>query len=1244
MERLKKLIGRYIYSDDLPLEARNINIICLVGFCTAFFLLILRLGMGAHGAIIAMAVFMVVMIFVLAYTCNRYKLYQLCIWITVIFMCYIVFPLAFFFCGGFDGATLAFFILSTVIIFLLLRGTRLLVAALLHIVIVSICFIIGYRFPDLITPLLPEQQLVDFIFSFVTTGVTIGVIVYFQQGLFSNERIKLIASGHDLEQERAQATQLIESSPTAILVFNDSFQIVNCNNEAVEALGFADREELLGNFPERLEGIIPPLQPNGQASVPLAERLASVARGGSIQFNTTLIVRERPVSMDTFFKKVPEGASFKIIVYFHDVSDLVQARLDLQHHARLLGVTNDVAGTLLSDRSSNLGGTMATVMSMIATAYDVDRMYVWRDDIRDGVEVSVQVYEWPLDGATSYRSVKSQMRSDHYAWSRAWRETLGAGRAVNGPISDEAVGTGMHLEQFDIKSILVVPIFLHKTLWGYISLDDCQKERRFSADEVSILKSVSLMVANAINRRQSDLMLANRLEQQELMAAISHSFVSGEDMGGLIREALRRVGEFMGISRIVVAVPSDSNDECRAEHFWFSREEWRPKPVQTGLNTFMRAAFPLKVASDSRVSAVCSNRAETDEDGRYRPLFDKLHFRSFIWAPIYIEGDYWGTLSIEECEKVREWSESDKQLVGSVTSAIAGAITRDLMDRERSAALEQAVQASQAKSDFLSNMSHEIRTPMNAIIGMTSIGQAADTSERKDYAFGKIEDASTHLLGIINDILDMSKIEANKLELSPVPFNFEKMLKKVVNVVNFKIEERQQVFRVSIDHRLPLNLIGDDQRLAQVITNLLSNATKFTPEGGNISLSANYLGEMDGMVTLKIEVRDSGIGISAEQQKHLFNSFQQAESGTSRTYGGTGLGLAISKRIVETMGGEVWIDSELGKGATFGFIVQLRLDDAADGGLGVTGSRLRSRRVAEGVEWKNLRILAVDDEDDVREFFQDLAKRYEISCDVAASGAEALTLIDKHGGYDVCFIDWKMPGMSGAELTRQIKEKTAGAPAGETMTGMGAEGSAGAASSAGSAGSAGASVIIIISSAEWSEIEADARAAGVERYLAKPLFPSTIVDLINEIIGADHLRPAADEQEDVDDFRGFTVLLVEDVAVNQEIVLALLGPSGLTIDVANDGCEALEMFTSQPERYDAIFMDVQMPNMDGLEATQRIRALDTAHARTVPIIAMTANVFREDIERCLAVGMNDHVGKPVDLSEVLARLRQHLAH
>jgi signal transduction histidine kinase len=234
-------------------------------------------------------------------------------------------------------------------------------------------------------------------------------------------------------------------------------------------------------------------------------------------------------------------------------------------------------------------------------------------------------------------------------------------------------------------------------------------------------------------------------------------------------------------------------------------------------------------------------------------------------------------------------------------------------------AREKAINASQAKGAFLANMSHEMRTPMNAIIGMTTIAKTANDIERKDYCLNKIEDASTHLLGVINDILDMSKIEANKLELSSVTFNFERVIQKVVNVNNFRVEERKQQFTVNIDRGIPPFLAGDDQRLAQVITNLLSNAVKFTPEEGTISLRAFLAAEENGVCTVQIEVTDSGIGISPEQQARLFSSFEQADSGTSRKFGGTGLGLAISKRIIELMGGSVWIESELGKGSTFAF-------------------------------------------------------------------------------------------------------------------------------------------------------------------------------------------------------------------------------------------------------------------------------------------------------------------------------------
>lgn len=516
-------------------------------------------------------------------------------------------------------------------------------------------------------------------------------------------------------------------------------------------------------------------------------------------------------------------------------------------------------------------------------------------------------------------------------------------------------------------------------------------------------------------------------------------------------------------------------------------------------------------------------------------------------------------------------------------------------------AKEQAEASNRAKSDFLSNMSHEMRTPLNAVIGMTAIGKAASDAGKKDYAFGRIESASTHLLGVVSDILDMSKIEANKLELSVMDFDFEKMLQKVVNVIQFRVGEKYQDLHVSIDSNIPNRLEGDDQRLAQVITNLLSNAVKFTPEKGSIRLNTHFLGEENGICTIRFEVSDTGIGISQEQQALLFQSFQQADSGTSRKFGGTGLGLAISKQIVEMMGGRIWIESELGKGATFIFTIRM--------------ARGRTDRpsLLPGVNLSNVRILAVDDDPEVLEYFREVEQKLGITCDVAVSGEEAVALLERNRAYDIYFIDWKMPGMSGIELTRIIKAQHAGN-----------------------------SVVTMISSVEWNLIADDAKAAGVDRFLTKPLFSSDIAACINECLGNDNAPAEKLQTDETDVFTGHRILLAEDVEINREIVLALLEPTGLEIDSAEDGEEALRLFRENPERYDAIFMDLQMPKMDGLEATRRIRELNIPKAKTVPIIAMTANVFREDIEKCLASGMNDHVGKPLDFDTVLAKLRKYL--
>jgi signal transduction histidine kinase/CheY-like chemotaxis protein len=690
---------------------------------------------------------------------------------------------------------------------------------------------------------------------------------------------------------------MLDAMPLCCTLWDNKFNLIACNEAAVKLFKLKDKQEFLNSFYE----LSPKRQSNEELSTILAvEYLEKAFQEGIIVFEWMHQLPDgTPIPAEITLVRTNYGGNYVVAGYLRDLREHKMMMKEINKRDKLLNTVNRAAAILLQSGIDDFKNALLRSMGMMGEAIGIDRVYIWKNHIYDGELCCTQLYEW-AHGVESQQGTKYTINIP-YSRIGSWEKILSSGNCINGLVRSMSEEEQAKLIPQGIISILVVPVFLQDRFWGFVGFDDCRRERIFTENEESILRSGSLLIANALLR--NDMMQNIRAGAAEL-----------------------------------------------------------------------------------------------------------------------------------------EW------------------------------ALEKAQSASRAKSDFLSNMSHEMRTPMNAIIGMTLIGKTASDIEKKDYAFDKIENASTHLLGVINDVLDMSKIESGKFELSLVDFNIEKLIQKAVNVINFRVDEKHQLLTVDLDPQIPANLNGDDQRLAQVITNLLTNAVKFTPERGSIHLSARLIKEKKGVSTIKIEVKDTGIGISAEQKSRLFTSFEQAESSTSRKFGGTGLGLAISKHIVELMGGKIWLESKPGIGSTFAFTVQLE----------------------RGKE-----------------------KEVEIPHDT---------------------------------------DKTA-------------------------------------------------------------------------------------EQQS---FRGRRILMAEDVDINREIVQALLEPSEIAIDCAINGVEAVQMFSENPEKYDLIFMDLQMPEMDGFEATRKIRELEEGRQKKIPIIAMTANVFKEDIEKCLQVGMNAHIGKPIDFNEVMEKLRFYL--
>jgi PAS domain S-box-containing protein len=625
-----------------------------------------------------------------------------------------------------------------------------------------------------------------------------------------------------------------------------------------------------------------------------------------------------------------------------------------------------------------------------------------------------------------------------------------------------------------------------------------------------------------------------------------------------------------------------------------------------------RARIPLdserKIARIAREGQPRFSNNVVDEPNVDDKEWVKQHgLVGFVGHPLIVEDRVVGVMAFFSWAKI---SEDILNALAGIAKNIAVSIDRDRAERELRLAREAAEAATQAKSDFLANMSHEIRTPMNAVLGMSHLALKTDLTPKQQDYLNKIQSSANSLLGIINDILDFSKIEAGKLDMEEVDFNLDEVLDNLANLITVKAQEKEDLeVLFATAPEVPRFLLGDPLRLGQVLINLTNNAVKFT-DVGEIVVSTELLGQKNDSVTLKFSVNDTGIGLTQAQIDRLFQAFSQADTSTTREYGGTGLGLTISQRLVEMMGGEIWVESEPGQGSSFIFTATFDL-----------GQETEDKRLVPLPDLRGMKVLVVDDNATSREIMQNMLESMSFAVTLAASGEEGLAEIEKaaeSAPFDLVLMDWKMPGLDGIETSGRIKNHPR---LGKIPP------------------------IVLVTAYGREEIMRKAEQAGLDGFLLKPVGQSVLLDTIMQVFGKDvtertmTVREKGQDTETLTRIRGARVLLVDDNEINQQVAQEILAGAGVQVSLADNGQEAVNAVIEG--EYDAVLMDIQMPVMDGYEATQQIRNSESG-IRNIPIIAMTAHAMAGDREKCLAAGMNDHVTKPIDPDQLFSTLAKYV--
>lgn len=963
----------------------------------------------------------------------------------------------------------------------------------------------------------------------------------------------------DLLETQTSQDSVFDAFPGMVVMFSLDYRFLACNAAYCDYIG-KRRHEVVG---KKQEEIVAP----AMASVNLAlfRRCIDESRPVTDMAKFTHDGREiwLSASMQPVFDN--DGNLYALLEVLDDVTERHSMEQTLQRRDMLLQSTSWAAQQLLSG-DTNFDETVNNVLEILGHATGVDRVYVWSIHPSPHPEINpelhtTQLYEWS-EGAEPQQDSDICTNRPVSEAIPTWIDTFLAGKCVNNLVKNMPQLEREQLEPQGIISIMTAPIMFHGELWGFIGFDDCHSEYIWTEPEELILRAAGTLIGTAIHN-------------QRINAALRESqarFRMVEEATGEVIWSIDSDSRLSYLSEKVTPVLGYAPEELLGEHI----RQLLVDPEEVNF----KASPENAILRNAEVRMRC-------KDGSVKWMRSSCKF-AFDETGKMLQG-FGSSMDVTEVRKAHEEVKQAKDALETANRQLAEAA--EVANRLAS----EAHTANLAKGEFLANMSHEIRTPMNAIMGMAHLVLRTELKPRQREFLEKIDFASKSLLRIINDILDFSKVDAGKMELEEAPFNVEDILRGVNDLVEHRIKEKGLSLSIDIAPEIHGEYLGDSLRLTQVLTNLCTNAVKFTAEGG-ISVVAKLQGEEDGKAVLYFSVTDTGIGLTEEQKAKLFTPFTQADTSTTRRYGGTGLGLALCKKFVNLMGGDIQCESTPGVGSTFHFVCRF-------------GKVSQEKREGKGPEsFNDMRVLAAFSDEKAYAAFYDLL--YSLGCRTitrAGNADEIAAAAASTAAPDILALS---DDYADAKRIRSALEADPNFLQGVPVLFIGDEGA-----------------LPFLSA----------------HILRRPVTQSGLFNGIVEIFDRDlglatQSREQKLERDIIGKYAGRRILLVEDNEINQLVAEGILKQAGLDVTLVGNGVEALDLLHEQ--EFDLVLMDIQMPEMDGLTATGKLRREERFAA--LPIIAMTAHAMNEDRQKSLDAGMNAHITKPIDSVELFQTIAQWL--